>query len=237
MLDMNLALELKEKYKIAKPFPHIVIDNFLPLDVLNRVLEDVESIGYWGFDNVIEHKYQLNKKFIPWDNDSALYLRKQFPFANFLLDFLNCEKTLKFLRELTGIQDLVSDEQIWGGGYHKISNGGKLEVHADYNVHPFTKKHRRINLLLYLNKNWQKDWNGNLELWEKDGSAKAIDIAPIFNRVVIFNTTSDALHGHPIPLNCPENVSRYSAALYYFTNDRPEEEKNPEHPVLWKQTT
>ena len=69
MLDMNLALELKEKYKIAKPFPHIVIDNFLPSDVLNRVLEDVESIGYWGFDNVIEHKYQLNKKFIPWDND------------------------------------------------------------------------------------------------------------------------------------------------------------------------
>jgi Rps23 Pro-64 3,4-dihydroxylase Tpa1-like proline 4-hydroxylase len=149
------------------------------------------------------------------------------------LQFLNSDITLRFLEKLTGIKNLIPDPTFTGGGYHKIKAGGKLAIHADYNIHPHTKLHRRINLLVYLNPNWIEEWGGNLELWNKNLTEKTHAIAPMFNRAVIFNITDDAYHGHPEPLNCPDNQARYSMALYYFTEDRPEEEKNSEHSALW----
>jgi Rps23 Pro-64 3,4-dihydroxylase Tpa1-like proline 4-hydroxylase len=108
-----------------------------------------------------------------------------------------------------------------GGGVHKINRGGKLSIHIDYNNHPTTKQRRKLNLLIYLNKDWDKSWGSNLELWNKELTEKVIEVEPIFNRAVIF-TIDDAPHGHPYPLNCPENISRYSLALYYFVDEEPE---------------
>jgi len=108
-----------------------------------------------------------------------------------------------------------------GGGVHKINKGGKLSIHTDYNKHPNTGHRRKLNLLIYLNKDWKKEWGGELELWEKDLSRECVKILPIFNRAVIFDI-DNAPHGHPVPLNTPENVSRFSLALYYFTNETPE---------------
>jgi Rps23 Pro-64 3,4-dihydroxylase Tpa1-like proline 4-hydroxylase len=105
-----------------------------------------------------------------------------------------------------------------GGGIHRIKRGGKLSIHKDYNEHPETKKQRRINLLIYLNENWESSWEGNLELWSNNTWKKSVEIEPIFNRAVIFNI-ENAPHGHPIPLNSPDNIDRYSLALYYFTDN------------------
>jgi Rps23 Pro-64 3,4-dihydroxylase Tpa1-like proline 4-hydroxylase len=150
-----------------------------------------------------------------------------------ILHFLNSDITLRFLEKLTGVKNLIADPKYIGGGYHKIKKGGKLAIHADYNLHPETKLHRRINLLVYLNPGWQEEWGGHLELWDKTLTYRTHNIAPLFNRAVIFNITDDAYHGHPEPLNCPEDQARYSLALYYFTEDRPDEEKNEEHSALW----
>ncbi len=68
-----------------------------------------------------------------------------------------------------------------------------------------------------MNKDWQEDWGGHLELWEKDMSKCAVKISPSFNRLVIFETNDDSFHGHPDPLLCPDNVTRKSMALYYYT--------------------
>ena len=82
--------------------------------------------------------------------------------------------------------------------------------------------------------NWQDEWGGHLELWDKDLKTLCIKVAPIFNRVIVFNTSETSYHGHPHPLNTPPGVSRNSLALYYYTKDRPEEEKAPWHSVVWK---
>jgi Rps23 Pro-64 3,4-dihydroxylase Tpa1-like proline 4-hydroxylase len=152
-----------------------------------------------------------------------------------LLNFLNSREVLMFLEELTGIPDLLPDPQFYGGGVHRILTGGKLSVHADYNFHPITKLHRRVNLLLYLNKDWKEEWGGDLQLWNKDMSMCVKKILPIFNRAVIFNITSDAYHGHPGPLKSPEGVDRLSFALYYFTETRPENEITKPHMAVWKE--
>jgi Rps23 Pro-64 3,4-dihydroxylase Tpa1-like proline 4-hydroxylase len=152
-----------------------------------------------------------------------------------LLNFLNSKEVLTYLEELTGIPDLIADPGLYGGGVHRILSGGKLSVHADYNFHPVTKLHRRVNLLLYLNKDWKEEWGGDLQLWNKDMSMCVKKILPIFNRAVIFNITSEAYHGHPGPLKSPEGIDRLSFALYYFTKERPIEELTDPHMAVWKE--
>ena len=236
MINIKLAEQLSFNYKNSLPFPHIVIDNFLEKKIAEIAYNELSKFDVWDHDPTDYSKLaQQNKFFMPSPNykEDLELMKKDSVTAFQILQFLNSDITLRFLEKLTGIKNLIPDPTFTGGGYHKIKAGGKLAIHADYNIHPHTKLHRRINLLVYLNPNWIEEWGGNLELWNKNLTEKTHAIAPMFNRAVIFNITDDAYHGHPEPLRCPDNQARYSMALYYFTEDRPEEEKNSEHSALW----
>lgn len=119
---------------------------------------------------------------------------------------------------------------------HQIIPGGFLKVHADFNYHPTTSCHRRLNLLLYLNRDWSDSWDGNLEMWAQDVSRCVKSVTPILNRCVIFATTDYAYHGHPRPLRCPAGHTRKSLALYYYTVTRPTDEVTRPHSTLYKRT-
>ena len=123
-------------------------------------------------------------------------------------------------------ETLIPDPYLWGGGYHELKNGGYLNIHADFNVHPQLELNRRINLLIYLNKNWKENYGGSLELWDRKMKNCIKKIVPIFNRVVIFNTNDFSYHGNPEKINHPENISRKSIALYYYSNGQPRENNN-----------
>ncbi|MDP7555527.1 MAG: 2OG-Fe(II) oxygenase [Nitrospinota bacterium] len=129
----------------------------------------------------------------------------------------NAKPFLAYLENLTGIPGLIPDPDFNGAGFHEIGTGGYLGIHADFNIHNRLNLKRRVNVLIYLNESWQEEYGGHLELWEKDMSKKALSIAPLMNRCVIFNTDSDSFHGHPDPLKMPEDSTRKSIALYYYT--------------------
>ena len=234
MINFSLPKYIKTQYATAYPYPHTVIDNFMNEQFLNRAVNQVEYVD-WGYDDGDGDdldSHQVKKLYSPhkvgmWDNMPEHVTN--------LLNFLNSKEVLNYLEELTGISDLIADPELYGGGVHRILSGGKLSVHADYNFHPLTKLHRRVNLLLYLNKDWKEEWGGDLQLWNKDMSMCVKKILPIFNRAVIFNITSDAYHGHPGPLKSPEGIDRLSFALYYFTKERPVEEITDPHMAVWKE--
>jgi Rps23 Pro-64 3,4-dihydroxylase Tpa1-like proline 4-hydroxylase len=236
MINTELSNLFKNNYQSAFPFPHIVIDNFIQEDIANEVAEEVKKYKMWGYDpSAYSVKHQVNKFFSPWCDENLNDIQQTAPKTWNVLSYLNSKEATSFLETLTGISDILPDNKFVGGGMHKINAGGRLAVHADYNVHPENGLHRRINLLLYLNKDWKSEWGGNLELWEKDMSKVTHSIEPVFNRAVIFNITDDAFHGHPHPLTCPEDVSRYSLALYYFTETRPENEISEKHAAIWQE--
>ena len=233
MLNYKLVNHLKTQYKTAYPFPHIVIDNFMDEIYLKKCLPELPYCE-WGYDYDEEKTgHQIKKYYTPFDDRGTDHLPE---YTRNILGFLNSMEVINFLEDLTGIQGLIPDYGYYGGGVHRIQPGGKLSVHADYNYHPITKLHRRLNLLLYLNKDWKEEWGGDLQLWEKDLSKPVKIIQPIFNRAVIFSITSDAYHGHPGILKSPEGVDRYSFALYYFTEDRPDHEKVDPHMAVFHKT-
>ncbi|WOK38354.1 2OG-Fe(II) oxygenase [Sphingomonas sp. C3-2] len=124
---------------------------------------------------------------------------------------------MTFLSELTGIEGLIADPYHAGAGLHEIKRGGHLSIHADFPQHEWMKVDRRLNLLIYLNEDWEEAYGGSLELWDRRMKSVRQRISPLFGRAVIFNTDRDTFHGHPDPLNCPDGRSRRSIATYYYT--------------------
>ncbi len=203
-----LGQSLSDQYRNAHPFPHIVIDDFLDSDVLRNVLKDFPSSeGKQFFDREQE---RLKFQYQPGEVSSGLVRN--------LFAELNSRAFLGFLQELTGIEGLIPDPYFEGGGLHETKRGGHLGVHADFNVHDRLKLERRLNLLIYLNEDWDESFGGELELWNKQMSECAVRVKPVFGRAVIFNTALDSFHGHPDPLKCPPERSRRSIATYYYTS-------------------
>ena len=214
----QLAKDKQEEYLNAEPFPNIVFDDFFNEEMLSQVLADFPDLsnkqGVKFYDNKNE-KNKLEAKGEKHFSD----ITKAF------VHYLNSEPMLEFLQELTGIKEtLLSDPYLLGGGYHEIKPGGLLKVHADFNKHELTWIDRRINLLVYLNKDWDESYEGHFELWDKDMTKSYHSVLPVFNRVAIFSTTDFSYHGHPNALACPPDRSRKSLALYYYSNGRPKSE-------------
>ncbi len=215
---------IKADFEGIKPFKYWIIDNYLHIDVAEAFygIYPQATPAWYGYDNVFEKKRSTDK----------LELMPE-PLAIGLMDG-NSAKTLDMLEVLTGIDGLIPDPRFRGGGLHQIYPGGKLDIHIDFNLHPKLKLDRRLNAILYLNKNWDEAWGGHLELWNKDMTVCSAKIAPLFNRLVVFETNEISYHGHPEPLKCPEGVTRKSMAWYYYTNGRPEHEKATPHAAMFQ---
>lgn len=233
---------IREIYQNANPYPHIVIDNFLSPKILDVCLDEMIQYDAWSTDTTEEVKsVQINKFYSPSSErheleDSLKQMKNKAPITRAVLDYLYSEPTFEFMTSLTGISNLQGDETWLGAGMHKVVNGGRLAIHADFNRNWFTGLYRRINLLVYLNKDWKSEYGGELEIWNTDMSACAGKIAPIFNRAVIFTTFKNSYHGHPTPMTLPEGVARYSLALYYFTEEPPENDEIEYRRVDWQVT-
>jgi hypothetical protein len=200
--------ELVTRYASAEPFPHIVIDDFFAPAVLDMCLEEFPSApdpDSQTFDRAQErYKTSYNPDYLPPRPRSFFYSLNSRPFV-------------EFLQNLTGIKGLVPDPYFLGGGFHETRQGGHLSVHADFNIHKPLHLERRLNLLVYLNKDWRMEYGGALELWDREMKACVKKIEPVFNRCVLFSTDATSFHGHPDPVAHPLGTPRRSLALYYYT--------------------
>jgi hypothetical protein len=217
---------LHEQYVSAQPFPHIALDGLFPEEVLDGVLADFPRPEEMRarFDNPTEKK---------------LGYTYETPVRDKVREFLwtmSSAPVLRFLEALTGIEGLIPDPYFGGAGPHQIVPGGFLKVHVDFNWHPLLRLDRRLNLLVYLNKDWHEEYGGHLELWNRDVTRCEQRILPVFNRTVVFSTTDISFHGHPSPLACPEGRTRKSVSFYYYTNGRPEEERSAPHDTIFRKT-
>lgn len=214
-------------YAKAAPFPFTYFDNFLPEAVVAGVERAIPKPGGEGkfdfyFAKGFEEKWAMS-------DDAAL----PSPVRALVHEF-NSGPFIRFLEILTGIDHLLPDPHLHGGGIHLVKRGGVLQIHSDFNWSEKLAAHRRVNMFLYLNPGWQDAWGGKLELWDAKAANSIEQIAPLNNRLVVFSSRSDTFHGHPHPLECPEGVYRQSIAMYYYTSERPDAEKREAHNTIYK---
>ena len=227
-LDDEL-IRLKQDFESKTPFHYVVIEDFFHNDKAEEIFQNYPKItdGVWDNTTYIDQKNKFQKTTFA---DESIFDK--------VFKELNSEKFVQYLEKLTGIEGIIEDQELFGGGLHQSIKGAFLNVHIDYNVHPKTKYHRRLNLLVYVNKDWKDEYEGHLELWDLTNGKNNLltKIAPTFNRCVIFETNEISFHGHPEPLRTPTDVTRKSLATYYYTKTRQEVEIAPEHSTIYVNT-
>jgi Rps23 Pro-64 3,4-dihydroxylase Tpa1-like proline 4-hydroxylase len=238
LLDVRQILPIKkiatnmkawrQQYAANVPYPHIALENFFDLDIIKPLVASFPSPKLEDWTITHDSTGHFEQKF-----NLASYELIPNPLRLFI-DALNCRLFLEFLEELTGIEGLIPDPHLAGGGLHMLGRGGRLGVHIDFNRHKKMQLDRRLNALVYLNPDWKNEWGGSLELWNDDVSKKCREYPPLANTLVVFSTTERSYHGHPDPLTCPPDVYRKSVALYYYTNGRPTEEIGANHSTMFK---
>jgi len=204
--------DLSESFFEAKPFNHIIIDNFFVDSFARNIFADMpeyESDTDMRYDNAIEKKRATQN----W----AKFPKNIYKAASYLV---GNEFTLN-LKQLTWQNELVADFGLHGGGIHMHQTGDYLNTHLDYDIHPKMDMKRKLNLIIYLNPNWQESWGGNLSFWSHDeekNRAKDLikSIPPLFNRAVLFDTTQNSWHGVTEGIFAPEGQYRKSLAFYYL---------------------
>ena len=200
---------LSAAYRKAQPSPLVHLEDFLEHDSALAIAEEFPQRNANGWTHYKHHN----------ENKLGMTKREHFPQRlAALVDELNSPHFVDWISKLTGIHGLVSDAGLAGGGLHQSSRGGFLNLHADFTTHHYHRNwRRRVNLVLYLTPEWQEEWGGALEFWERNMRGCVTMFPPLFNHVVIFNTDDRSLHGFPRPIECPEGKTRNSLALYYYT--------------------
>src|SRR5450432_304123 len=198
---------LASEFRQAKPFPHVVLQNFL--NWTTDEMSDVYPTSDWPYWNKRLDFYQSGKMYFR-DTDVMP------PLLSSMFYELCAPPFLKFLESVTGIGALIPDPYYEGGGLHCSGPGGVLMPHIDSHFYDRLKLYRRINLLLYLNPKWEESFGGCLELWEKGAKSPAKVIVPDWGTCVIFRTDDRSVHGFSTPIE--QDHWRCSLALYYYNS-------------------
>ncbi len=202
-----------DQFQHRKPFDHIVLDDFFDPKVASSLSEEFPE-----FQSPVWHEYRNAIEIKKTCNDYNEFT----PLTYALFAYLNSPGFLTCLETFTGISPLFPDPGLNGGGWHIHARGGKLNQHLDYNIHPKLGLQRKLNLIVYMNAQWQDTWGGELGFWSAKAKKKTPEdlievIVPKFNRAVLFDTTQNSWHGLVGPVNGPEGQCRKSIAIYYLT--------------------
>jgi hypothetical protein len=223
----RLAGESDGRFAAAQPYPFVVIDDFLRPECAQRLAGEFPGPDALAWDHYAAPGLEVKlgssrEECFPEPHRRAIH------------DF-NSGVFVRFLERITGIDHLLTDPHLAGGGLHLTRRDGLLGIHADFNWHAKLRAHRRLNLLVYLTPGWRPEWGGELELWDTRATARQASIEPLFNRAVLFATRSDTFHGHPVPWAAPDGINRQSIAMYYYTAERPEAELREPHNTLYSE--
>jgi len=198
--------KFRTEFADAKPYKHIIIENFLQEDVANSLYDHFPKMTELRkhYKGINENKSEGSS----FDNYHADFVK--------VLEAIKSDEFVQWLEQVTQIDDLLLPDDHRGAGVHQGRNGSFLDIHVDFSVHPVLNLHRRLNLLIFLNKNWKDEYGGHLELWNEDVTKLEKKVLPSFNRAVIFQTTDTSYHGYDV-IKIPEDESRKSIYSYYYS--------------------
>lgn len=198
--------KLHRQFSTAIPCRHLVLDDFLDQEIADQLYENFPPM----------ESLNVKRKSLNENKAEDYHFERWHPAFSKLRESVNSDKFYQWMRQVTGIEGLVTTRDSLGSGVHQGADGSYVDVHVDVNMNPEAGLWRRVNLLIYLNKQWKDEYGGHLELWDKDMKEKHHHIAPNHNRAVIFYTDDNSPHGYS-KINVPEGETRKSFYTYFYT--------------------
>jgi Rps23 Pro-64 3,4-dihydroxylase Tpa1-like proline 4-hydroxylase len=221
---------LRGRFVCAQPFRHVVIDDFLAPEFCRQLLSEFPPF---------DERRALNERGEVGGKAVHHNLAQLGPAYTRLDRMLRSREFLNFIGGITDIPDLLYDPEYVGGGTHENRDGQDLDPHVDFNYHPKSQLHRRLNLIIFLNPDWDPAWGGSLELhlnpWLPGEQNRFETVVPVMNRCVLFETTENSWHGFRKIVFPPDkkHLSRRSIAVYFYTRERPAAEHAPSHGTFY----
>jgi hypothetical protein len=208
----GISSELRQQYLSAAPWPHVVVHDVFDATLLDMVVDELSAINRTGMDSA-QTRNMVKRETANTDLLGGATLA--------VLDALNSPTFVSFVANVTGISGLQPDPERRWGGVHETPTGGYTNIHTDFERHPATGLYHRTNVLLYLNRGWQEDWGGFLEMWPASMVAVGRRVLPEYNTLVLFETNAQTMHGLPEPVAAPDGRSRLSLAAYQYSEQPP----------------
>jgi len=208
LLSPEHLATLRAQLQTGAPFPHLVQEGWFNPDLLELVAEEFDTEQVTWRRVAGRHEDTLRSCPEP----------ELGPASQLYFSLVNAGWFVRMLDVITGVDDLVPDVRLYGGGLHETRPGGQFGIHLDFDRHLRTGLRNELVLITYLNKDWQPEWHGALELWDGHTGACVKRVEPVFGRTLLMRRLPTAYHGHPDPLSAPEGVSRRSIASYYYSN-------------------
>ena len=211
---------------------------------------DKEPVPNWEFPKFLDDTTTLNLKseleslfelrnaeFKVFDRNGSMmyewvkYNKKDTPFAFELISEFHSSEFVKYLENITGINGLIPDIHLHGAGYMRSGRGDSLKIHTDFNWNDTIKLNRELTVVVYLNKDWKEEWNGDIQLWDKKNQQCIKQYFPKWGNCVIWKYDEFGFHGHPNPIDSPEGQFRDGFRFFYYTSNSTNE--NPHRSLYW----
>lgn len=221
--NFSNTTELEQEFRQHPCYSKMEIEDFLPADIVEMLAEELDSIP-------LEDCKHFTRK------GSNMYEHNNLddtPVADAVVHALNSSTFLRWLQDVTDSKDLIPDPHLIGAGYMKSFQGDSLKVHTDFNWVEELRLHRRINCIIYLNKDWKEEWGGGLEFYDTNNKGMISKTVPGFGNLLIWSYHNLAYHGYPEPMTCPEDQSRKGLRLFYYVSNAVPDPKNPPHRSLY----
>ncbi len=209
LYDPSYVADLKMRVSNAQPYAHLAEDGWFNPALLELIYEE--------FDNLSDSTWKQ------WttrhQNTYRSPVKPQLgPASSLYFSLVNSSWFVDFISAVMSVDELIVDQQLYGGGLHESRTGGKFGIHRDFDRHLTTGLNNEMSMMTYLNKNWNPDWGGALEIWDRNQKRSVCQFEPDFGRTVIVKHGPHSFHGHPKPLTMPEGHVRRSLSSYYYTS-------------------
>jgi Rps23 Pro-64 3,4-dihydroxylase Tpa1-like proline 4-hydroxylase len=220
---MSKLCVTSDNYNSTKPYPYYYQDNFLEESFATELQKEILNIAESDFDrynNPFEQKYTLRDKYNFPEKLKKLFCQLESP------------EFVEHLSSIIGVKLIIDPTRnFWG--VHKYDTGDYLDIHVDAGLHPITKQKKHVTLGIYLSYNWKDTYGCDLEIWQGTNSAfddakieKLIaNVAPMFNRLVLFTCNDYSWHGNPIPHNGSNDSKRIFVTISYLSENYDYENK------------
>jgi Rps23 Pro-64 3,4-dihydroxylase Tpa1-like proline 4-hydroxylase len=204
------AERLAEAFRTPGQVPSCHIDDLLPRALAHEIHERFPATDRMVLKRSIKEHKRVAAQMDDYDPllEEAIYAFQD-------------PRVVGLVQQITGLQALEPDADLYAGGLSTMTKGGYLRPHLDNSHDGGQGRYRVLNLLYYVTPGWRPEYGGSLQLWDEGPLKTTRTIVSRFNRLVLMETNRSSWHSVN---QIVHDGARCCVSNYYFSAVSPDAE-------------